>query len=279
MFVKSFNAIAQMALVASAAALPQPQSATTQPSTNLCGNDQHIILDGTPWLVANSMYGAGSMVGTSCTYYDHIKAGAGGNSAVVWSSTTHIQNIESTNNICKGYANVGIISNLGTTVSSISSIPATYDWSRTSSSPFKGNICFDFILSPTQGDGSSTAAQELMLWLEWEGGQLPIGWDAGPAATIDSLFGTSWKIYEGVNTGNGMTVVCVSREIPPYARSLRDRLMENEDADSKSNEQHSMLPDTQFGGSFAGDLKGWFEALVRLGRFTDGFYVNIGNAG
>ena len=46
-----------------------------------------------------------------------------------------------------------------------------------------------------------------MLWLEWEGGQLPIGWDAGPAATIPNLFGTSWKIYEGVNTGNGMTVV------------------------------------------------------------------------
>ena len=54
-----------------------------------------------------------------------------------------------------------------------------------------------------------------MLWLEWEGGQLPIGWDAGPAATIGSLFGTSWKVYEGVNTGNGMTVVspfsCSSR--------------------------------------------------------------------
>lgn len=158
-------------------------------------------------LVANSMYGAGSMVGTSCTHYDHVESSAGGNPQVVWGSTTHIQNIESTNNICKGYANVGLISNLGTTVLSISSIPATYDWSRTNSSPFKGNICFDFILSPTQGDGSSTAAQELMLWLEWEGGQLPIGWDSGPAATIDSLFGTSWKIYEGVNTGNGMTVV------------------------------------------------------------------------
>ena len=49
-----------------------------------------------------------------------------------------------------------------------------------------------------------------MLWLEWEGGQLPIGWDNGPAATIGSLFGTSWKVYEGVNTGNGMTVVSPS---------------------------------------------------------------------
>ena len=98
-------------------------------------------------------------------------------------------------------------------------------WTRTNSSPFKGkrntmqylvrsqlraspgNICFDFILGNTKGDSTSTSAQELMLWLEWEGGQLPIGWDSGPAATVDSLFGTSWKIYEGVNTGNGMTVV------------------------------------------------------------------------
>ena len=87
-----------------------------------------------------------------------------------------------------------------------------------------------------------------MLWLQYEGGQLPIGWDRGPAATIDSLFGTSWKLYEDVNHSNGMTV-------------------------------HSMLPDTQFGGSFTGDLKDWFEALVKLGRFTDATYVNIGNAG
>lgn len=46
-----------------------------------------------------------------------------------------------------------------------------------------------------------------MLWLEWKGGQLPIGWDSGPAATVDSLFGTSWKIYKGVNAANSMTVV------------------------------------------------------------------------
>ncbi|KAL8674086.1 MAG: hypothetical protein Q9168_001521, partial [Polycauliona sp. 1 TL-2023] len=111
-----------------------------------------------------------------------------------------------------------------------------------------GNICFDFILGNTKGDSTSTSAQELMLWLEWEGGQLPIGWDKGPVATIDSLFGTSWKLYEDINTGNGMTV-------------------------------HSLLPDTQFAGSFGGDLKEWFEALVGLGRFSDATFVNIGNAG
>ena len=92
----SKNAVALVALLSSAAtALPQAgnfgSSANTQPSTNLCGNDQRIILEGTPWLVANSMYGAGSMVGTSCTYYDHIE-----NGQVVWSSTVHIQDVAGT---------------------------------------------------------------------------------------------------------------------------------------------------------------------------------------
>ena len=75
---------------------PSTNVASSQPPTTLCGNDHHIILDGTPWLVANSMYGAGSMAGTSCTQYDHIETGSGGNPRVVWGSTTHIQNVEST---------------------------------------------------------------------------------------------------------------------------------------------------------------------------------------
>ncbi|KAL8823527.1 MAG: hypothetical protein Q9191_005773 [Dirinaria sp. TL-2023a] len=166
---------------------PTPQVSTTQASTKLCGNNDHKTLDGTPWLIANSMYGAAQMVGSVCTDLDKIQTAA-------------------------------------------------------------GNICFDFILGSAKGDSTSTAAQELMLWLQYEGGQLPIGWDRGPAATIDSLFGTSWKLYEDVNHSSGMTV-------------------------------HSMLPNTQFDGSFAGDLKEWFEALVKLGRFTDATYVNIGNAG
>ena len=72
-----------------------------------------------------------------------------------------------------------------------------------------GAIIFDFLLSPNKGDSTSGSAFELMLWLQWEGGQLPIGWDAGPKATVGNLFGTSWKLYGGVNVGNGMMVVSV----------------------------------------------------------------------
>ena len=186
---------------------------------------------------------------------------------------------------------------MGSTVASITSAPATYDvstsslpfsryfspslpktnpistqWTRTSTSNFKGNICFDFILGP-KGDSTSTAAQELMLWLEWEGGQLPIGWDGGAVATIPNLFGTSWKLYEGVNTGNGMTVVSI------FCPSMPKICGKSMTADTSPNEQHSMLPDTQFSGSFSGDLKDWFEALVKLNKFQDSAYVNVGNAG
>ena len=87
-----------------------------------------------------------------------------------------------------------------------------------------------------------------MLWLEYEGGQLPIGWGSGPKATVYNLFGTSWKLYEDINTDTGITV-------------------------------SSLLPDKQFTGSFVGDLKDWLEAMVALGKFTNSTYVNVGNAG
>ena len=68
----------------------------------------------------------------------------------------------------------------------------------------------------------------------------------------------------------------LSEQTCPIAQSLSP---EWQMLTPSSDEQHSMLPDTQFSGSFAGDLKDWFEALVRLGRFSDATYVNIGNAG
>ena len=99
--MKMFVALALSALIASVAAAPaQSQVAghgsSTRRSIDLCGNDQHIILDGTPWLVANSLYGASQMVGTSCTHYNGIKYPAGGNPQVVWGSNSAIQYVEST---------------------------------------------------------------------------------------------------------------------------------------------------------------------------------------
>ncbi|TVY75930.1 putative xyloglucan-specific endo-beta-1,4-glucanase A [Lachnellula suecica] len=230
-------------------AFPQfpPRETTSLVPSDHCGNQDYTILSGTPWIVYNMLYNADLLVGTQCTNFQSVETPAIGNPEVAWSSVTDIEYVESTDNVPKGYSFVGLTQNLETTISAISSIPANYSWTRTNTTAFKGNICFDFMTSDTKGDSTSTSAQELMLWLQYEGGQLPIGW-GDATATIDSLFGTSWKLYEGQNTDTGITV-------------------------------HSMLPDKQFDGSFEGDLKEWLAALVTLGKFTNGTYVNVGNAG
>ncbi|KAL1306862.1 hypothetical protein AAFC00_005513 [Neodothiora populina] len=222
--------------------------AASQPATDLCGNSDSLILSGTPWIVFNMLYNANQMVGTQCTNYGSQTTSTSGTAEVVWSSVTDIQYVEATNNVPKGYSFIGLTQNLETQISAIKSIPATYEWTRSNSTAFKGNVCFDFMTSDTKGDSTSSSAHELMLWLQYEGGQLPIGWPSGPVATIDNLYGTSWKLYEDKNTDTGITV-------------------------------SSLLPDKQFTGSFSGDIKDWLEAMVNHGTFKESTYVNVGNAG
>ena len=89
-----------------------------------------------------------------------------------------------------------------------------------------------------------------MLWLRYEGGQVPIGWSAGPVATINNLYGKTWKLYQGLNTDTGITVSSL----------LVD-------------------PADQYYGWFEGDIKDWLMAMVNQGLFTASTYVNVGNAG
>lgn len=114
-----------------------------------------------------------------------------------------------------------------------------------------GNVAFDFMTSDTKGDSTSSSAQELMIWLRYEGGQLPIGWVDGPVATIDGLFEKDgWKLYQGKNEDTGITV-------------------------------SSLLVDIgdQFRGEFQGDLRDWLVALSKQGIFSEDTYVNVGNGG
>ncbi|GFF55878.1 hypothetical protein CNMCM6936_002302 [Aspergillus lentulus] len=219
-----------------------------QSPTALCGDYDYIILQNSPWIVYNMLYNAAQMVGTQCTNYAGVTTSDGGTKEVLWSSVTDIDYVESTSNVPKGYSFVGLTQNLETKLSAIDSIPAVYNWARTNTTYFKGNVCFDFMTNDIKGDSTSSSSRELMLWLQYDGGQLPIGWTKGPAATIDNLFGTSWTLYEDINTDTGITV-------------------------------SSLLPTKQFEGSFSGDLKDWLLAMANLGRFTESTYVNVGNAG
>ncbi|KAI9741162.1 MAG: hypothetical protein M1834_002875 [Cirrosporium novae-zelandiae] len=248
----SFFKITALAALAAPVAYTMPlfSRATAQSSEYLCGISDSVILSDTPWIVYNMLYNSASMTSSDsqCTYYDTWATSSSGTQTVTWGSATNIEYVESTNNVPKGYSFVGLTTNLESTINAIDSIPSTYDWTRTNTTAFKGNICFDFMTSDTKGDSTSTSAHELMLWLQYEGGQLPIGYTDGPVTTIQNLFGTSWDLYEGTNEDSGITV-------------------------------HSMLPTTQFDGKFEGDLKEWLLKFVNLGRFTKSTFVNVGNAG
>ncbi|KAK7757664.1 hypothetical protein SLS62_000041 [Diatrype stigma] len=226
-------------------------------ATSMCGDADRKILPGYPWTVSNAMYNAGQMVGQQCTNYEDLVATADGTQHVRYRSVTDIERVGDTEDLCKGYSNVGIGKNLKKQFRDVKAIPASFQWDRTNTTEFKGANVFDFITAPTSGDGTSTATAEFMLWLEIWGGQVPIGFAEGPVATLD-LYGASFALYEGQNPGSGVTV----RSALP--------------ADGAS-------PFTKGGsggsGVFTGDMKDWLQAMADRGYIRDDDYVNVGNAG
>ncbi|KAF4552818.1 putative glycosyl hydrolase family 12 protein [Elsinoe fawcettii] len=246
----SFVSTTLVALAATTAALPGAvvqRQVTAQPA-NFCGqpNDSEVIR-GTPWIVFSMNYNYQQITGSACTGFKGV-TGSGADQKIQWNSVWKIQPDKP--NLVKGYSFVGLTQNLQTRLSDIASIPTTYHWVRTNQTLYKGNVVYDFMTSDTKGDETSSNAQELMLWLRYEGGQVPIGWAEGPKATI-SLYGKDgWKLYQGKNTDTGITV---SSLLAPQ--------------------------DNQYWGYFEGDIKEWLVAMSQQGIYSQSTYVNVGNAG
>lgn len=106
--------------------------------TEMCGNHDRKIMPGKPWTVSNAMYNAGSMDGQQCTNYETLLETADGVQHVKYKSVTDIRRVDDTEDVCKGYSNVGIGTNLRKRFSDISSIPAYFQWDRDNASGFKG---------------------------------------------------------------------------------------------------------------------------------------------
>ena len=106
--------------------------------TEMCGNHDRKIMPGKPWTVSNAMYNAGSMDGQQCTNYETLLETADGVQHVKYRSVTDIRRVDDTEDVCKGYSNVGIGTNLRERFSDISAIPAYFQWDRDNASGFKG---------------------------------------------------------------------------------------------------------------------------------------------
>ncbi|CAK3774461.1 glycoside hydrolase family 12 [Lecanosticta acicola] len=219
-------------------------------ATNLCGApNAHQVIDNTPWIVFSMNYNYQDIDGSCCTDYTGLSTSSSGEQVIDWKSSWDIAQ-DSNADLVKGYSFVGLTENLENTIEGIGSIPANYTWSKSNTTAYKGNVCFDFMTSPTKGDSTSSSAQELMLWLQYVGGQVPIGYSDGPVATITGLYNKTWKLYQGKNDSTGITV---------------SSLVVDED--------------DQYDGSFEGDIKQWLLKMVDQGLFDNSVYVNVGNAG
>ena len=126
-------------------------------STEMCGNRDRKIMPGKPWTVSNAMYNAGSMEGRQCTNYETLLETADGVQHVKYRSVTDIRRVDDTEDVCKGYSNVGIGTNLRKRFRDVSSIPAYFQWDRQNTSGFKGkplppipfsSPVLDFLLPP-----------------------------------------------------------------------------------------------------------------------------------
>lgn len=237
-------------VAAAASSTASATAAAEQAASTYCGSpNEYEVLSGTPWIIYSMNYNYQSISGSCCTDL-YSTSGSGDNQSVHWSSVWDIDATVNTD-VVKGYSFIGLTQNLETTLDSISSIPSTYTWSISNTTAYKGNVVYDFMTSDTKGDSTSTSAQELMLWLQYEGGQVPIGYADGAVATIDGLFGKDgWKLYQGKNDDTGITVSSL------------------------------LVPeDSMFDGTFEGDIKDWLLAMSEQGIFSTSTYVNVGNAG
>ncbi|KAJ4419587.1 hypothetical protein N0V82_004890 [Gnomoniopsis sp. IMI 355080] len=235
-------------------ALPSVVAIANAPAAaEMCADNQDTVLTEWGLVVSNYRVEESSVEGTVCTTYNGMVTLPDGQAAVKFTADANLVFEEATINDNKYYSNAGLGANVPSQLSSISSIPASYSWSRTNTTAFRGNVAFDFVLAPTSDDRTSSATKEVMMWLHWQGDQLPLAWNNGTKATLD-LYGTTWDMYQGINynigSGSGVQLTTI-------------------------------LPQTDFGatGSWSGDIKDWLDALVAQGLFTDDYYVTNANAG
>ncbi|KAG6856685.1 hypothetical protein H0H87_001900 [Tephrocybe sp. NHM501043] len=106
----------------------------------------------------------------------------------------------------KSYTNINLNSGLNKQLSAISSIPASWKWSQTTSGTVVANIAFDLFTSASSG-GSN--ANEIMIWLaNLNAGPISATYGSDgkptPKASNISLAGKTWNLYYGSNGANNV---------------------------------------------------------------------------
>lgn len=124
---------------ASASAAASAVPILNAPAQNqLCGDDQEQLLTEWGLVVSNFRVEESSVEGTVCTTYNGMVTLPNGQTAVEFTADANLVFEEATINDNKFYSNAGLGKNIPSQLSSIASIPASYSWSRTNTTDFRG---------------------------------------------------------------------------------------------------------------------------------------------
>lgn len=104
----------------------------------MCADNQDTLLTEWGLVVSNFRVEESSVEGTVCTTYNGMYTLANGQAAVKFTADANLVFEEATINDNKYYSNAGLGKNVPSQLSSISSIPASYSWSRTNTTDFRG---------------------------------------------------------------------------------------------------------------------------------------------
>ncbi|KAF4610052.1 hypothetical protein D9613_010663 [Agrocybe pediades] len=104
----------------------------------------------------------------------------------------------------KSFTNMQLNSGLNKKLSAISSMPATWKWSQSSSGTVVADVAYDLFTSNTAG-GSNV--NEIMIWLaNYNAGPISAAYNSDgtpkPVASNISLAGHTWNLYKGSNGAN-----------------------------------------------------------------------------
>ncbi|KAF8192991.1 concanavalin A-like lectin/glucanase [Pholiota molesta] len=106
----------------------------------------------------------------------------------------------------KSFTNMQLDSGLNKQLSAIKSIPATWNWSQSSSGTVVADVAYDLFTSSTSG-GSNV--NEIMIWLaNFNAGPISAVYNSNgtpqPIASGISLAGHTWNLYSGSNGANNV---------------------------------------------------------------------------
>jgi len=188
--VASILALVSVASASPIASVPSVRNGVARRSTTNTG--QYTCLTQGDYTLCDDYWNESCGTGSQST----TLTSTSGNT-IAWSTTYNWTGSCQTTYIdVKSYSNVEPTSGEGVLLSSVTSIPTTWDWSYTKMTNVDADVSYDMWLGTTADGAASSSASsyEIMVWLSKEGSIQPIGSSLVSSVSID---GYTWDLWGG----------------------------------------------------------------------------------